>query len=85
MKCANCEKDAMFEYRITQNKSLFYCGTDLPSFLDERRKAGLLTITEKFKEELTNAASLLAPVPAKVEEDKPKKAKKVAKKNETNS
>lgn len=46
MLCANCDKPAMFEYRITQDKSIFYCGKDLPKFLEERRKAGLLTITD---------------------------------------
>lgn len=50
MKCANCDKPAMFEYRLTQTKSLFYCGNDLPGFLEERKRAGLLTITDAYKE-----------------------------------
>jgi len=46
MLCANCDKPAMFEYRLTQDTSIFYCGKDLPTFLNERRKAGLLAITD---------------------------------------
>jgi len=55
MKCANCDKEAMFEYRMTQEKSVFYCGKDLPSFLTERKKAGLLKITEGYKEAAKSA------------------------------
>ena len=48
MKCANCLNDAMYVYRITKTESVYYCGKDLPSFLEDRRKAGLLNITEAF-------------------------------------
>lgn len=50
MKCANCPDDAMYVYRLTKTKSVHYCGKDLPSFLEDRRKAGLLNITEAFTE-----------------------------------
>ena len=50
MKCANCSNDAMYVYRITKLESIYYCGKDLPRFLEERRKAGLLNITEAFTE-----------------------------------
>ena len=50
MKCANCSNDAMYIYRITKLESIYYCGRDLPRFLEERRKAGLLNITEAFTE-----------------------------------
>jgi hypothetical protein len=56
MKCANCELEALFEYKLTEDVSIFYCGKHLPTFLDERKKAGLLHITSSFttaKEELT--------------------------------
>ena len=60
MKCANCDKPAMFEYRLTQTKSLFYCGNDLPGFLEERKKAGLLTITDAYKEAAKTALEAVA-------------------------
>ena len=50
----------MFEYRLTQTKSIFYCGNDLPSFLEERKKAGLLTITEEYKEAAKTALEAVA-------------------------
>lgn len=50
MKCANCPDNAMYVYRITKTESVYYCGKDLPSFLEDRRKAGLLNITEAFTE-----------------------------------
>ena len=78
MKCANCENNASYEYKITKGSSLFYCGKDLPNFLDERRKAGLLTITEKFTEDLTSALNVLGT--STVDTLKPKK--KTIKKSE---
>ena len=57
MSCASCKKDAMYEYRLTRGKSIFYCGTHLPRFLEPQRKAGLLKITESHA---TNEASALA-------------------------
>lgn len=60
MKCDNCDKQAMFEYRLTQSKSLFYCGKDLPGFLEERKKAGLLTITDAYKEAAKTAVEAVA-------------------------
>ena len=48
MKCANCANQASYEYRVTTKKSVFYCGKDLPKFLEERKKAGLLKITPEF-------------------------------------
>jgi hypothetical protein len=79
MKCANCDKDALFEYRITKNKSVFYCGKDLPKFLEERKKAGLLKITPAFTEAKESALEQLSP--EIVEEPKPvkKAVKKKAK------
>jgi len=42
MKCANCNNDAQYVYKITNDHTILYCAKDLPKFLDERRKAGLL-------------------------------------------
>lgn len=64
MKCANCSKDAMYVYRITKSKSVYYCGKDLPSFLEDRRKAGLLNITEAFTEAKESVVETLS-VPKK--------------------
>lgn len=79
MKCANCDKDALFEYQITKQKSIYYCGKDLPGFLEERKKAGLLKITSAFTEAKESALEQLSP--ETVEEPKPvkKAAKKKAK------
>jgi hypothetical protein len=61
MKCANCDKDALFEYQITKTKSIYYCGKDLPGFLEERKKAGLLKITPAFTEAKESALESLSP------------------------
>lgn len=83
MKCANCANQASYEYRVTTKKSVFYCGKDLPKFLEERKKAGLLKITPEFTENLKDALDILGPSslePTVTEEPKPKK--KTAKKTE---
>ena len=76
MKCANCDRDALFEYRITKGKSIYYCGKDLPKFLEERKKAGLLKITPAFTEAKENALEQLSPETVTA----PKPVKKAAKK-----
>jgi len=72
MKCANCPNDAMYVYRITKTESVYYCGKDLPSFLEDRRKAGLLNITEAFteaKEEVVETLSVTKKKTAKKTEE----------------
>lgn len=76
MKCANCDRDALFEYQITKKKSIYYCGKDLPSFLEERKKAGLLKITPAFTEAKESALEQLSPETV----DIPKPVKKATKK-----
>ena len=66
MKCSNCDRDAMYIYRLTKTTEILYCAKDLPKFLEERRKAGLLNITEA----LTEAKDTLSEV---LEIPKPKK------------
>ena len=81
MKCANCDKDAMYEYKISLQDSILYCGKDLPSFLDERRRAGLLTITPKLSEEQQKALNTLSLKVEKPEvSEEPKPTKKASKK-----
>ena len=79
MKCANCNNDAMYEYKITQGSSIFYCGKDLPRFLEPRKAAGLLTLTPKHVEETASAiAAVTTPIASIEEESAP--VKKAAKK-----
>jgi hypothetical protein len=51
----------MFEYKLTKQESILYCGRCLPSFLNDRRKAGLLTITQQYKDDQASALKALAP------------------------
>lgn len=61
MKCANCSNDALYEYKISDVDSVFYCGKDLPRFLEPRRKAGLLAITSAFTTLQEETFATLAP------------------------
>lgn len=81
MTCANCSKPALYEYKLTLNKSVFYCGKHLPAFLDARKRAGLLTLTETHSKEKASAINALTVEPV-VEEviEEPKPKKKAAKK-----
>ena len=88
MKCSNCNKDALYEYKVTLKNSVFYCAKDLPKFLDARKRAGLLTLTEKHAEEKETAIAALStetvveePVVEKtLTEEEPAPKKKAAKK-----
>lgn len=73
----------MYEYRISKTDSIFYCGKDLPKFLDARRRAGLLKITSEFKEEQASAIEALTPKASEpeVKEETPKPVKKASKKS----
>jgi hypothetical protein len=73
MKCANCSDDALYVYRLTFEKAIYYCKKDLPKFLDERRKAGFLDIPKENK-----VKSVEEPIAKEVDDAKP--VKKVAKK-----
>ena len=94
MKCANCEKDAVYIYRSTLKTEILYCETHLPSFLENRKRAGLLPTTEEFKTakeegESTLGVSINTPVvelektPTPTPSKKP--TKKPATKNDTDS
>lgn len=61
MKCSNCADNATYEYRLTQTKSIPYCGKHLPKFLEARRNAGNLKITPVLTETLDSAIAALAP------------------------
>ena len=83
MKCVNCSRPALFEYRLTQGKSVFYCDRDLPKFLDERKRAGLLTLTQEYKDASKTALEAVAfePTPVTISET-PKPKKKASKKTD---
>ena len=38
MKCANCDADAFYVYKLTLNKDILYCAKHLPAFLEDRKK-----------------------------------------------
>lgn len=80
MKCANCDKDALFEYQLTKGKSIFYCNSDLPKFLEERKKAGLLKITTAFTDAKISALEQLSPEPVTDTPAEPMPVKKATKK-----
>lgn len=83
MKCANCDRDALYVYQVTKESSIYYCNKDLPSFLEERKKAGLLKITESFTTQQKSAIDNLSHKPVATEEQaEPKPVKKAAKKPE---
>ena len=86
MRCANCSSDAAFEYRLTLDKSVFYCGKDLPRFLEQRKKAGLLKFTQEYKDNQKSAIEFItAPEPVITEtiEEAPKTKKKATTKKKT--
>lgn len=100
MKCANCDADAFYIYRLTLEKEILYCKKHLPSFLEDRRKAGLLPTTDTYnnlveegKKNFSTVTSELPAEEAPVAEPKTtptptlKKttAKKAATKNANNS
>jgi hypothetical protein len=65
MKCVNCDDISLYEYRLVQDKSLFYCGKHLPKFLDGMRKAGNLPTTTHMTDTVDDALATLETAPAK--------------------
>jgi hypothetical protein len=41
-KCANCPKEAVYQYNMTDSYVVYYCLTDLPSFLKGKSPAASL-------------------------------------------
>ena len=96
MKCANCDADAFYIYKLTLNKEILYCRKHLPAFLEDRRKAGLLQTTDTYKAIVEEGKQHLAeepvveevvaePEPTPTPTSKKKTAKKAATKNAPNS
>lgn len=72
MKCANCDDTSLYEYKIVENKSIFYCDKHLPKFLDGMRRAGNLATTQHMVDSVEEALSVLD-----TDAKKPKKKAKV--------
>lgn len=60
MKCANCDKDAMYVYDINAKTAILYCDADLPLFLVNRKKAGLLKTTAEHATALEEVSTTLS-------------------------
>jgi hypothetical protein len=81
MKCANCSKDAMYIYEINAKTSIPYCDKDLPLFLVDRKKAGLLKTTAEHATALKEVATNLSQTSSSLDDStqsapEPKKATK---------
>jgi hypothetical protein len=63
--CLNCTKPAHFVYQITHTVGQAYCNTHLPSFLNARKKAGLLKTTEEWAELTAESLKILSKDPSK--------------------
>ena len=100
MKCANCNNDAVYIYRITMKKEILYCTKHIPSFLRDRKNAGLIPTTDIYKTKVEEGMkTFAAPEPEVVVEETPvaepetiptptpkkKTTKKAATKNAINS
>ena len=73
MKCANCDDDAQYVYRLTAKKSILYCANDLPKFLEPRLKAGLLELTTSHKDLIEEALPNIIFIPESTTDTTPKK------------
>lgn len=52
MKCANCNRDALYTYVVSGNYNLHYCQSHLPKFLTAQKNAGLLPLLKPTPEEI---------------------------------
>lgn len=44
VKCANCNRDALYTYQVSGSYVLHYCQSHLPKFLIAKKNAGLLAL-----------------------------------------
>jgi hypothetical protein len=68
IKCANCELDALYVYRITDTSAVSYCDGCLPKFLYARKSAGTLDTTAALAKLRQESVDLLKSTPTVVEE-----------------
>lgn len=73
MKCANCDRPAIYKYDPRPLTPTYYCDKHLPLFLEPSAKMGLLETTPAFDEVRRSALEKLSPLPAPaaVEEEQP--------------
>lgn len=71
MKCANCDRPAIYKYDPRPLTPTYYCDKHLPLFLEPSAKMGLLETTPAFDEVRRSALEKLSPasVPDAVEEE----------------
>jgi hypothetical protein len=85
MKCANCEKPALWVWTSSYTDDIPYCENDLPRFLYPIRDAGLLQTTEEFSRISATVAEALAPVEEVEEAPKRKRTPRTSVNNESDS
>lgn len=64
MKCANCERPALFVYEGAGIRPVSYCDAHLPRFLQGAARKGSLRTTEAYAATQRAALSALAPLTA---------------------
>lgn len=64
IKCRNCNQPALYIYKLTATRTIPYCKTHLPRFLDSMRRAGNLETTEAYDRKAREALDALKPKPA---------------------
>ena len=82
MKCANCNNDAKYLYKITTKTTIPYCEKDLPKFLIERVKAGLLETTDAYKATVADGLTTIATDMTPTVDETPKAKKQAPKKTD---
>ena len=64
MKCANCDRPALYVYEGSGMRPVSYCDSHLPRFLQGAAKKGALKTTDAYSATQRSALSALAPVTA---------------------
>jgi hypothetical protein len=64
MKCANCDRSALYVYEGPGIRAIGYCDTDLPRFLQGPAKSGSLRTTSGFEAVQRDALRALSPIQA---------------------
>lgn len=64
LTCANCDKDALYTYEVTDTFVINYCEYHLPRFLHTMKNGGMLKTTASFANEAADALAALAVVEA---------------------
>lgn len=76
MKCANCDKPALYVYEGPGIRPLPYCPDDLPVFLQGKARSGALKTTEAYEAIRNQALSALSPIRTYAVDPEPEPSKK---------